>query len=997
MSPSSSLNTLQDSSESATTSSTPLTTSSPTFPPTHSTTTDLNDEVDSLYHKIFADRGPNKRKIKMKAIDQIALDATADDDSEYQASEKETEQYDTDSATIVSGNNSGQDVEVDIETETETASRAKVRGSNDSETIDPEDTDVLVKNFLKKWKLEDPGICCICLEGATTESNMLVYCDGDECEVVCHQECYGIINLPGSDEPWYCDRCLASAPESVSCILCPNKNGAFRRLKEGERSGGWVHIVCALWMPGMWVGNNIEITNITIENVDQKNWSKICSVCPTEIASEGATIHCDAGGCKNFLHVTCAHSMTLLECIDDDPNISDPYFVYCQSHGSHGPAKLNDWEKWYRRRDKFLEKIRSKENFSRAQKMASVDDDFGASLRELFEDKYVGYRKRRETRIASSRRRVAEATSVVNILKEQKEKAKSAESEHDAKIEEARKEQEALQNYLSSVRESLQLCSRLIYAFPMQLNWAESNANRERDTVDQFNDLLSRPVVWEPKAAIIARSIDVENLDTSSMTPIGVKPLVVPQTTTPRRRGRQSTGRRTRKVGRRSKKVADEKSANVVTPEPKTSSDVGSSTKPPPKKKGRKSKKQKELEEQQRKLEEEQQLLEEQQQAEEAQNDDEEQSQEHENMEFEEDHSDDKEETSATKDSDTIEINRENENMDIDMEETIEINHETEKAGESEFVFQRIVFENHRLVLKDQRENEYQKSQQQKQQQNLYENSHNNSHMYHNNHHVSSISSPYSYNNNSYKSNNQNRYNSPPARSAPVSPSSRPFAYSNQIPYHISPSPPPPHTPVANSVASSVTPTSATSTAATSTAATSTAATPATSTRTATTSTQHVKRKFDTVTREQTSSASDNELSDAEETNEVIEVERPQKMIKRGRRITKVGRPLKNRKLIGRPTKKPQQKPIKVKLPQPICTVCDKIEPPLNDQAPESYVTPTKSRAKSILNGRDKVHRMIRCGFCEKWFHLACINPPRKTMPSPGFVWQCEECDTQLH
>ncbi|CAG8490340.1 6787_t:CDS:10 [Ambispora leptoticha] len=934
MSPSSSLNMLQNSDESATTSSTPLTTSSPTFPPTHSTTTDPNDEVGSLYHKIFADRGPNKRKIKMKAIDQIALDVTADDDSEYQASEKGTEQYDTDSATIVSGNNSGQDVEVDIETETEAAPKTKARGADDSETIDPEDTDVLVKNFLKKWKLEDPGICCICLEGATTESNMLVYCDGDECEVVCHQECYGIINLPGSDEPWYCDRCLASAPECVSCILCPSKNGAFRRLKEGERSGGWVHIVCALWMPGMWVGNNIEITNITIENVDQKNWSKICSVCPSEIASEGATIHCDAGGCKNFLHVTCAHSMTLLECIDDDPNISDPYFVYCQIHGSHGPAKLNDWEKWYRRRDKFLEKIRSKESKLRAQKMANEDEDFGTSLRELFEDKYAEYRIRRETRIASSRRKVAEATSAINILKEQKEKSKSAETEHDAKIEEARKEREALQNYLSSVRESLKLCSRLIYAFPMQLNWAESNVNRERDTVDQFNDLLSRPVVWEPKAAIIARSIDVENLDTSSMAPIGVKPLVVTQTPTPKRRGRQSTGRRTRKVGRRSKKVADEKAANVITPQPRTSLDVGSSAKPPPKRKGRKSKKQKELEEQQKKLEQQQQHEEQPQEVDEEPNE-EEQSQELENMEFEEDHDDDKEQDQKIFPTRNSVVRPPHENGN----ETIEVNPLPYPRNSSPPISQ---------------------------------------------------SFPYSNNYNSSKNIKQPRYNSPPPRSAPVSPQSYPY----NIPYHIShsPSPPSPHTPVANSVASPVTPASASSTVATPRTSTTITAT--------TTSSQPVKRKLDEMTQDQNYSGSDSELSGPEETNdinEVTEIERQPRMIKRGRRITKVGRPSKYRKPLGRPSKKPQQKPIKVKLPQPICTVCDKIEPPLNDQAPESYVTPTKSRAKSIMNGRDKVHRMIRCGFCEKWFHLACINPPRKTMPSPGFVWQCEECDTQLH
>ncbi len=69
------------------------------------------------------------------------------------------------------------------------------------------------------------------------------------------------------------------------------------------------------------------------------------------------------------------------------------------------------------------------------------------------------------------------------------------------------------------------------------------------------------------------------------------------------------------------------------------------------------------------------------------------------------------------------------------------------------------------------------------------------------------------------------------------------------------------------------------------------------------------------------------------------------------------------------------------KYPQPVCFKCDKVEPPDGHQPP-SYVKSTKSTNLMLeKKGRDTVNRMIRCNFCIKWYHLACMNPPRKTMP----------------
>ncbi|CAJ0766762.1 8333_t:CDS:1, partial [Entrophospora sp. SA101] len=88
--------------------------------------------------------------------------------------------------------------------------------------------------------------------------------------------CYGITNFSSEGDPWYCDKCLATSSEVVACILCPKRTGAFRRLKEEEgfETNGWVHLVCALWMPGMLIENPQKLTEVKIDSVNELNWKK---------------------------------------------------------------------------------------------------------------------------------------------------------------------------------------------------------------------------------------------------------------------------------------------------------------------------------------------------------------------------------------------------------------------------------------------------------------------------------------------------------------------------------------------------------------------------------------------------------------------------------------------------------------------------------------------------------------------------------------------------
>ncbi|CAJ0759443.1 7528_t:CDS:2, partial [Entrophospora sp. SA101] len=292
-----------------------------------------------------------------------------------------------------------------------------------------------VKAFLEKWKFEDPGICCVCLEGATAEENMLVYCDGQE-------------------YPWYCDKCLAKPSEVVSCILCPKKTGAFRRLQEEEgfKTDAWVHLVCALWMPGMWIANTQGLNECSIISVEKTNWIKDCCICPKELASQGATVHCDAGGCKNWIHVTCAQSYNLLE-YEDDSEMSDPYFVYCKEHCSQaGTVRLNEWERWILKRDKFLDNVRSEELQKRNNKLTSELIDQGKILREIFEDNYSEYQKRREKQIVKLRKNVAQLYSEYKGDKDKISRGEEQIESLEQKKRTVKSETIELANYLNRLR-----------------------------------------------------------------------------------------------------------------------------------------------------------------------------------------------------------------------------------------------------------------------------------------------------------------------------------------------------------------------------------------------------------------------------------------------------------------------------------------------------------------------------------------------------------------
>ncbi|CAG4962231.1 unnamed protein product [Parnassius apollo] len=177
------------------------------------------------------------------------------------------------------------------------------------------------------------GGCCVCSDERGWPDNPLVYCDGNGCTVAVHQACYGIVTVPTG--PWFCRKC--ESPETkgkVRCELCPSKSGALKRTD----TGGWAHVVCALYIPEVRFGNVTSMEPIVLRLIPPERYNKTCYIChdlgKSHRASAGACMQCNKSGCKQQFHVTCAQSLGLL--CEEAGNYLDnvKYCGYCQHHYS---------------------------------------------------------------------------------------------------------------------------------------------------------------------------------------------------------------------------------------------------------------------------------------------------------------------------------------------------------------------------------------------------------------------------------------------------------------------------------------------------------------------------------------------------------------------------------------------------------------------------------------------------------------------------------------
>ncbi|CAL8333369.1 unnamed protein product [Lota lota] len=177
------------------------------------------------------------------------------------------------------------------------------------------------------------GGCCVCSDERGWAENPLVYCDGHGCSVAVHQACYGIVQVPTG--PWFCRKCESQERAArVRCELCPHKDGALKRTD----SGGWAHVVCALYIPEVQFANVLTMEPIVLQYVPHDRYIKTCCICEDHgresKAACGACMTCNRQGCRQAFHVTCAQMAGLL-CEEEGPEADNvKYCGYCKHHYS---------------------------------------------------------------------------------------------------------------------------------------------------------------------------------------------------------------------------------------------------------------------------------------------------------------------------------------------------------------------------------------------------------------------------------------------------------------------------------------------------------------------------------------------------------------------------------------------------------------------------------------------------------------------------------------
>ncbi|XP_036808919.1 PHD finger protein 14 isoform X4 [Oncorhynchus mykiss] len=164
-------------------------------------------------------------------------------------------------------------------------------------------------------RMEHILICCVCLGDNSEDADEIIQCDN--CGVTVHEGCYGVDGesdsimssaSENSTEPWFCDACKNGV--TPSCELCPNQDGIFKETDAGR----WVHVVCALYVPGVAFGDIDKLRPVTLTEMNYSKYgAKECSFCEdTRFARTGVCISCDAGMCRSYFHVTCAQREGLL-------------------------------------------------------------------------------------------------------------------------------------------------------------------------------------------------------------------------------------------------------------------------------------------------------------------------------------------------------------------------------------------------------------------------------------------------------------------------------------------------------------------------------------------------------------------------------------------------------------------------------------------------------------------------------------------------------------
>lgn len=296
-------------------------------------------------------RGPGKRQIKPNVAILNEVTALNDNDDDDDEDDDDFIEAAEDKQTSSSSSSDSSKSESDESSESEEGKESEDEEDNVSELDVPKSA----------RPDEDRLICALCLNmRSSVKKEEVIQCD--KCGLAVHENCYLVDtgdelesnHSSSSTEPWFCEPCLYGMKEPPHCELCPSRFGAF---KKSDIGGGWVHLLCALYTPGITFGDVDHLTAVSWQELDYKLFDrrrKPCVACKEPVvARTGITVACDAALCNSHLHVTCAQKLGLLVDNSDrkgaaehgkqenegkqawytnDAEIVDPRYLTCKKH-----------------------------------------------------------------------------------------------------------------------------------------------------------------------------------------------------------------------------------------------------------------------------------------------------------------------------------------------------------------------------------------------------------------------------------------------------------------------------------------------------------------------------------------------------------------------------------------------------------------------------------------------------------------------------------------
>lgn len=214
---------------------------------------------------------------------------------------------------------------------------------------------------------DDSVICDVCRSPDSEECNEMVFCDN--CNICVHQACYGITTIPTGE--WLCRTCSLNI--KPKCELCPNKGGAMKSTKSGQK---WAHVSCALWIPEVSIGCVEKMEPITkISSIPQSRWNLLCVLCKDRV---GSCIQCSVKTCKVAYHVTCAFKRGLeMRAIIEDENADDGVKLrsYCQMHSNNQKRRESE-DSDDDTKGKKKSKTAEERSLERRQKLLKIECEF---------------------------------------------------------------------------------------------------------------------------------------------------------------------------------------------------------------------------------------------------------------------------------------------------------------------------------------------------------------------------------------------------------------------------------------------------------------------------------------------------------------------------------------------------------------------------------------------------------------------------------------------